>query len=92
MTKPIRGVYLIHFDTPYRHAQHYIGYSGDVTARIEEHGRGQGARLMQVIVEAGITFRVAKIWRGKSRKFERQLKNRKGAGKFCPICQKEHKQ
>ena len=84
------SVYLIHFDTPYKHARHYIGYAkSDVTGRIDEHRRGAGARLMQVIVQAGITFRLAKVWSKGTRRFERQLKNRHGASRYCPICKAE---
>jgi predicted GIY-YIG superfamily endonuclease len=30
-------VYLIHFDRPYHHARHYIGYTDDVDARLAGH-------------------------------------------------------
>jgi predicted GIY-YIG superfamily endonuclease len=83
-------VYLLHFDQKFKHAQHYIGYtSGPVKKRIEEHRSGNGARLIQVITQQGIGFSVAKTWHGKSRRFERQLKNRHGANKFCPICRRQ---
>lgn len=91
MTKQAEGsVYLLHFDTKYQHAQHYIGFAFDVERRIDEHRRGCGARLMAVIKGAGISFQVAQVWRGKDRKFERLLKNRHGAGKFCPVCRSQY--
>jgi predicted GIY-YIG superfamily endonuclease len=80
------GVYLLHFDTPYQHARHYIGFAIDIDRRIDEHRRGCGARLMAVIKGAGIGFTVAKVWHGEDRKFERRLKNWHGAGAFCPVC------
>lgn len=80
------GVYLLHFDTPYHHARHYIGFAFDVDRRIDEHRRGCGARLMSVIKGAGIGFTVAQVWHGEDRTFERHLKRRHGAGKFCPVC------
>lgn len=87
----MRGVYLIHFNQPIsdRHTcQHYIGYSKDIDARIEMHRKGtSGARLFEVAKARGITFRVAQIWKNKPLKFERELKNKKNARKFCPICQ-----
>lgn len=87
------SVYLIHFDIPYKHARHYIGYTRrSVKMRIAEHRTGRGARLMAVIVEAGITFRVAKVWYKETRKFERKLKNRGGAARICPICNGQGKQ
>ncbi len=82
-------VYLIHFDTQYHHAQHYVGYADNVYLRIAQHRKGNGARLMTVIGAAGITWRVARVWWGADRAFERRLKNRHGAGRFCPICRGE---
>ncbi len=53
-------VYLIHFDKPYRHARHYLGYTDDLDARLAAHANSNGARLMEVIVEAGITWQLAR--------------------------------
>ncbi|CAN5634919.1 hypothetical protein BH23GEM7_BH23GEM7_27220 [soil metagenome] len=78
-------VYLLHFAEPYRHARHYIGTAENVAARLEEHRRGRGARLMEVITEAGISFTLARTWEG-GRALERQLKKRKEAPRLCPLC------
>jgi predicted GIY-YIG superfamily endonuclease len=80
-------VYLLHFDRPYRHARHYLGYTGKaLKQRLAAHQAGTGARLMEVVIAAGITFTVARIWRQGSRKLERQLKRLKHAPRLCPIC------
>jgi len=84
VTGEVGDVYLLHFTSPYRHARHYRGWSLDAATRIEEHRRGQGARLMKVIKDAGIGFVVAKIEPG-TRARERQLKQR-GASRDCPVC------
>jgi predicted GIY-YIG superfamily endonuclease len=78
-------VYLLHFSEPYKHAKHYIGFARDLSARLESHANGTGARLLEVISEAGLTFSLARTWQG-SRKSERQLKNRKEAPALCPVC------
>ena len=78
-------VYLLHFDRPLKHARHYLGYAEDLGARLERHRAGNGARLMEVIATAGITWRLARTWEG-GRKLERQLKRRKEAPALCPIC------
>ncbi len=78
-------VYLLHFDQAYKHAQHYIGIAADLRARLTKHAMGQGARLMEVITAAGITWQLARTWRG-DRQLERRLKNRKEAPALCPIC------
>lgn len=79
-------VYLLHFDRPYKHARHYIGWTpGDLNRRLRQHRNGTGARLMQVITAAGIDFVVARVWDG-GRNLERSLKNRGGASRACPLC------
>lgn len=83
------SVYLLHFDKPYHHAKHYIGYAVNVEERIADHAAGRGARLMAVINEAGITFQVARVWEGANRRFERKLKRRKNAPRLCPICKQK---
>lgn len=84
--KSVKGtIYLIHFNTPYAHARHYTGWSENLEARLEEHRRGNGARLMAVIKASGITWVLARTWEG-TRKLERRLKNSGGASRRCPVC------
>lgn len=78
-------VYLIHFDHPYHHARHYLGYADNLAARLHEHIQGNGARLMEVIALAGIGWQVARTWQG-DRKLERRLKNWHKSPDLCPIC------
>lgn len=80
------GVYLIHMDSPMAHAQHYIGYAESVAKRVRKHGTSQGARMLQVARQRGITFRLARSWYGADRSLERKLKNRKNARQLCPYC------
>ena len=83
-------VYLLHFDTPLAHAQHYVGYAEDMEARIERHRKGNGARLVAVFAEKGIGFTVARTWSG-DRTEERRIKNMKMAPRLCPICREQKK-
>lgn len=78
-------VYLLHFDKPYHHAQHYLGFADDVPARLQRHLEGRGSPLVKAAVAAGITVTIAKTWEG-TRILERKLKNRKNARKLCPCC------
>lgn len=82
-------VYCLHFSRKYKHAGHYIGWTQDLEGRLEEHRKGQGARLLQVIQAAGIDWELARIWNEKTRKFERQLKKRCFGliAEICPLCQ-----
>ncbi|MGI5288337.1 hypothetical protein ACQEVF_34055 [Nonomuraea polychroma] len=86
MTATGGTVYLLHFDRPYKHARHYIGWTpGDLNRRLHQHRNGSGARLMQVVTAAGIGFVVARLWDG-GRNLERSLKRRGGASRCCPLC------
>jgi predicted GIY-YIG superfamily endonuclease len=78
-------VYLLHFDRPYRHARHYIGSTTNLRARLAAHARGQGARLLQVVRDAGIGWQLARTWAG-GRDRERQIKAQGGASRCCPLC------
>ncbi len=85
------GVYLLHFEQRYEHAGHYTGHADDFGIRVTEQASGdsRAARLLQVIAQAGIGFRVARLWPGASKGYERSLKNSGGASRYCPICQQE---
>lgn len=78
-------VYLLHFDRPYRHARHYLGWADDLPRRLARHKRGQGARLLEVLKQEGIGWTLARTWPG-DRARERQLKNRHCSPRMCPMC------
>lgn len=78
-------IYLLHFDRAYKHARHYTGWTSDLTARLDEHAAGHGARLLAVVAEQGISWQVARTWPG-TRTRERQLKTQGGAARRCPLC------
>jgi predicted GIY-YIG superfamily endonuclease len=88
---PSGTVYLFHFDQRYEHAGHYTGWAEDLDHRVAEHLAGRGARLIEVITQAGIGFRLARTWPGVTRARERQLKRQGGASRYCPICQEDRK-
>lgn len=81
-------VYLIHFERPYEHARHYLGHTEDLAARLQAHRSGNGARLMEVVTQAGIDWTLVRTWEG-SRDLERKLKAHKHAPRLCPICNPE---
>lgn len=81
----MKTVYLIHFKTKYKHAQHYLGFTDNLDERIKRHKEGHGAVLMSVITKEGIAWEVVRTWQG-TRKKERTLKNRKKSRKLCPTC------
>lgn len=88
------AVYLLHFDRPYHHARHYMGFTTDLEARLALHAKPDNSshhRLMQVIYAAGIGFQLARVWPDGDRALERTLKRRKMAPRLCPLCQRKGK-
>lgn len=81
-------VYLLHFNQPYHHAKHYTGVAENLERRLHQHRKGSGARLMEVVNQAGIDWQVARTWEG-DRKRERQLKRQGGASRHCPVCKQQ---
>ena len=87
-------VYTLHLDPPLGHAKHYTGWrkqaegqEADVEHRLAEHEAGQGARLTQVQLARGGSWRLASVEPG-IRDRETQLKER-GAARRCDICKAE---
>lgn len=82
-------VYLIHFDTPYKGAGHYLGWAHDFDARMLRHAKGHGSNLIKVIQKAGITWQVVRIWEPASPKVEAELKRYRNNRRLCPLCCKQ---
>lgn len=80
--------YLLHFDRPYKHARHYLGWTLDLPKRLDEHLNGNGARLIDVITAEGIGFEVARVWTGMTLRDEKRLKARGSGVRLCPLCRK----
>jgi hypothetical protein len=88
-------VYLLHFlepignpSNPHGMAQHYIGWGAVAAKRILVQTAGAGAAIVRAVQAQGIGFVVAATWPG-TRQLERQLKRRKHASRFCPVCRGE---
>lgn len=83
----MKGVYLLHFSEPYKHARHYLGWSPNIADRLAAHQAGKGARLLQVIVEAGIGFVLVRVWPGLDPQDEAAMKRWHHTGaRHCPVC------
>jgi hypothetical protein len=80
------AVYVLHFDRPYFHASHYVGWcaDGDPQRRLREHLSGQGSPLVRAAVAAGITVELVLSTPG-DRYLERKWHNRHGS-RVCPRC------
>lgn len=87
----MKGCYLLCFNKPYRHARHYLGWSDDIEARVEQHLAGKGARLVSVVMQSGVRVDLVRTWEGYSRIQERELKNKRNAAYLCPRCARTRK-
>jgi hypothetical protein len=88
-------VYLIHFEQPIGdlsnprgQAQHYLGFTDDLEARLEAHRSGNGSAIMAAVSERGIGWQLVRTWEG-GRELERRLKRRHASPGLCPICRRE---
>jgi predicted GIY-YIG superfamily endonuclease len=87
----VLGCYLLHFDRPIHRAQHYLGWSTNITARVALHQRGKGARLVAQALSAGIGVDLVRVWPEVDRAKERALKRGSGPKGHCPTCRLERK-
>jgi hypothetical protein len=83
-------IYILHIDPPLAHARHYVGWTKDedVTRRVRQHLTQSGSRpskLVGAALAAGRAVTLAGVLEG-DRNFERRLKNRGSACKYCPLC------
>jgi len=99
---PFLGIaYLLHAYDPetgrtrrYEHAGHYTGFAEDShwPDRVIDQLEGRGANLVRVMLQSGLALELTRIWPGVTRTFERRLKNRHSAARYCPRCLAERPQ
>lgn len=78
-------MYLLHFDRPYHHARHYVGFTTNLDQRVERHRAGRGSPLVQAASEAGIAFKVVRVWYNVTAQFERRVHHMQKK-LLCPVC------
>ncbi|HLI06510.1 MAG TPA: hypothetical protein VKV40_08080 [Ktedonobacteraceae bacterium] len=81
-------VYLLHFEEPYKHARHYLGYSKHVDIRLDQHAQGRGVPLMRAVHRAGIAWCLARTWEG-DWGLEKYLRRQHHGPRFCPFCRQD---
>jgi predicted GIY-YIG superfamily endonuclease/predicted acetyltransferase len=82
-------IYVLHFEENLHHAQHYIGCTQKIAARLDAHANGAAARLTQVLDEKGIHWKLGGLYRcnlARMRKLERHLKNQHNSRRYCQLC------
>jgi predicted GIY-YIG superfamily endonuclease len=70
------------------HAQHYLGFTPELAARLNAHrtGKTRAAKFIQAACAQGISFTLARVWRGTPQD-EKRLKRYKNSPQLCPFCQ-----
>lgn len=95
-TGPLGKVYLIHahghVGNEKHRASHYLGWAKDLPARIREHEKGTGAKLVAAFNDAGVSWEVVWWIDQTDRGFERLLKRRHNHADLCPICRKKRQE
>lgn len=79
-------LYLLHFDEPLHHAQHYLGITTDLDERMLRHFNGDGAKLTAEFARLKIGFTLARAWTNATQEIERKIKEKKNGRLYCPIC------
>jgi predicted GIY-YIG superfamily endonuclease len=88
MTDEPGTIYLLHFDRPFGHAKHYLGWARNLDARLAHHDAGTGANILRHALKAGITWTLVRTWEQATRTEERRLKKHSST-RYCPTCQGE---
>ena len=79
-------LYLLHFDPPYRHAGHYLGYTEDVPKRFALHVKGKGSPLVKAAVNNGSRIVLVRLW-AEDGNAEQEIKRSVGSrARLCPLC------
>lgn len=82
-------IYLLHFERPFKHARHYLGWATQLEERLWHHKNGTGANLLKHVRAAGISWTLVRTWENADRNEERRIKNMGGLARVCPDCQFE---
>lgn len=88
-------IYLLHFDVPYHHAQHYMGATFDLESRLQAHREGRGSKLTKVLCHLKATWRLSSLWEYQPTidmislwALEKHLKANHCGPRYCHICRK----
>lgn len=57
-----------------------------LASRLADHRAGRGARLLEVVTDAGIIFELTRIWIGTREGHEKALKDLNNRVVLCPVC------
>jgi len=82
-------IYILHFNEPVAHANHYCGCTNNLLARMACHADGRGSRLTRELYSRGIEWTLAGLMtctKAQMRRLERHLKTQHNTPRHCPLC------
>jgi predicted GIY-YIG superfamily endonuclease len=81
-------VYLLHFNEPIKGVRHYVGFTENLRQRIDTHRSGSrhASGVCRRFYDAGIPFRVARIWAGEKINMTVENYVKKHISSMCSIC------
>lgn len=88
----VPDLFLLHWDPPYHHASHYLGYAkglGRGAHYADQIARGVKIgphELVMAAQQAGCVIQVADVFVGASRPEQRRMRANGSLSRFCPIC------
>jgi predicted GIY-YIG superfamily endonuclease/ribosomal protein S18 acetylase RimI-like enzyme len=85
-------VYVLHFERPLCHSQHYIGCTCNLRERLITHATGRGARIVAAALDKGIPFKLGALGQcnvSVMYRLERQMKDWHGAALQCECCARD---
>jgi hypothetical protein len=88
----VPDLFLLHFDPPYAHARHYLGYAigtgrGAKYARSIAEGEAIGPHELVMAAQwSGCEIRVADVLVGEGRATQRRMRAAGSLSRFCRYC------
>lgn len=83
-------VYILHFEPAYKHAGHYVGWTGKpFPERVVDHVEGRGSPLVAAAVAAGCRILLGAVFEG-TRDDERRIKVQSRTHRYCRCCSLPH--
>ena len=82
-------IYILHFDVPLSHAQHYSGCTDNLKERLARHAFGAGSALTRHLAKIGAHWQLGGLYitsKANMRKHERYLKDQHNAARYCELC------
>lgn len=83
-----RTLYLLHFDTPLKGKQHYLGIclTDRIRTRLLEHAHGVGSPFTRELAKINSEFYCVRLWHNATYEKEKRRKMSANLKRSCPLC------